>query len=34
MTKREQIEAKQIKPIEVGDYVLIQIPYTRTENIS
>jgi hypothetical protein len=31
MTKQEQIEAKRIKPIEVGDYVLIQIPYTRTE---
>jgi len=29
MTKQEQIEAKRIKPIEVGDKVLVEIPYSE-----
>jgi len=33
-TKAEQIEAKRKKPIEVGDYVSIKVPYEETETIT
>lgn len=33
MTKQEQIEAKNIKPIEVDDIVRIEIPYSYTEDV-
>lgn len=31
MTKQEQIEAKKIKPFEVGDFVIITLPYIEKE---
>jgi hypothetical protein len=31
--KQEQIEAKKVKPIEVGDIVKIEIPYSYTEEV-
>lgn len=33
MTKQEQIKARLIKPIEVGDYLNITIPYTTQETV-
>lgn len=30
MNKQEQIEAKKIKPFEVGDYIEIKVPYQTT----
>lgn len=32
-TKQEQIEAKKVKPIEIGDRVKITIPYEYTEDV-
>lgn len=33
MTKQEQIEAKKVKPFEIGDTVRIEIPYSYTEDV-
>lgn len=34
MNKQEQIEKKLAKPIEVGDYVQIKVPYSYKENVT
>lgn len=33
MTKEEQIAAKKLKPIEVGDYVIVSVPYIKIETL-
>jgi len=34
MTKEEQIEAKRKKPIEIGDYVNVRVPYSKKSSVT